>query len=273
MSMKSGREAGWSAHSPTVRWWRDIRRPALALFGAVCWVGGGAACVEPTPRLVHYLGPTASETGSPGPEQVPRPLDVGLVLVNDTEASGSAPSLSPDSLAHLARWVQRALERESDLRVIKILDGAKIRPTQDRGQFARIVEEHSLRHLLVVVLSGVESEAPATLSLGGPESVGVPGYEVKHFALVELAVLEGRTGATLLLMQGHGWATLEALTVPVRSNQYPVVRRSIHQAPIFPQEANARDVLRGVAAADAFEQVLGMLPAAWSRVGSGMPRS
>lgn len=244
---------------------RSKHRALIVLVAASCWGVLGVACVAPSPRLGDYLGPSSPETNRRSLERAPRPLDVGLLLLNDTQGPGAAPALSQEGVIYLAEWGRKALEQVVDLRVVKILDSAQIRPTQEGGQFIRLAQEHGLGHLLVVVQSGVESEAPALLSVGGPESIAVSGYEVKNSSLSEFALLDGKTGVTVLEVRGRGWATMEALTVPLRSNQYPVVRRSIHSAPIFPNEANPRDTLRAVAAADAFEQALMHLQQAWPK--------
>jgi hypothetical protein len=155
------------------------------------------------------------------------------------------------------------MEQSGTFRVKHVLDGAQITPTHERAQFIRLAQGQRVDHLLVVVQSGTETESPAALPVGGPEAITVSGSEVKNYSLSELALLDGKTGQTILEASGRGWATLEAPTVPLRSNQYPVVRRSIHSAPIFPDEADPRDTLRAVAAADAFEQALMHLQQTW----------
>ncbi len=240
------------------------RRPHLPLIAAACWIAIGAACAGPPPRLSEYLG-SSSESQKQGLDQVSRPLDIGLLLLNDSQGQGAAPAINQESLAKLTEWGKQALDQVADFRVVKVLDGAQIRPTHDRVQFIRLAQEQGLNHLLVVVQSGTETVAPAALPLGGPEAITLSGTEVKNYSLSEFALLEGKTGQTVLEVSGRGWATLEAPTVSLQSNQYPVVRRSIHSAPIFPSEANARETLRSVAAADAFEQALMHLQQAWPK--------
>lgn len=235
----------------------------LLVIAAACLIVFGVACSGPSPRLVEYLGPSPAEAQKPDPDRMPRPLHVGLLFLNNAQGQGAAPALSQESFAKLAEWSRAALEQSGTFRVMHVLDGAQITPTRERAQFIRLAQERQVHHLLVVVQSGTETESPAALPVGGPEAITVSGSEVKNYSLSELALLDGNTGRTILEASGRGWATLEVPTVPLRSNQYPVVRRSIHSAPIFPDEADPRDTLRAVAAADAFEQALMHLQHTW----------
>lgn len=237
----------------------------FSILLVACWGLLAVSCVAPSPRLVNYLGPPSPETQPQSLDRTPRPLDVGLLLLNDAQGQGAAPEFNQESLAKLTEWGKQALDQASDFRVVKVLDGAQIRPTHERAQFIRLAQEQGLNHLLVVVQSGTETVAPAALPLGGPEAITLSGTEVKNYSLSEFALLDGKTGQTVIEVSGRGWATLEAPTVPLQSNQYPVVHRSIHSAPIFPNEAVARETLRTVAAADAFEQALMHLQQAWPK--------
>lgn len=243
--------------------YRSTHRAFVLLV--VCWGLLVVACTAPTPRLGEYLGPSSPETARQSLDRLPRPLEVGLLLLSGTQGSNAAVRLSQEGLVNLSDWAKKALERAGDIRVVKVLDAAQIRPTQERGQFVRLAQEHGLGHLLLVIQSGTESETPARLTVGGPESVMVSGYEVKNTSLSEFALLDGNTGQAVMVVNGRGWATMEDLTAPLQSHQYPVVRRSIHSAPIFPDAAVARDTLRTVAAADAFEQALMHLQQSWPK--------
>ena len=55
---------------------------------------------------------------------------------------------------------------------------------------------------------------------------------------------------------GQGFATLDRLAVPLESNIYPVVRGAQRQAPIYPEEQHAHDVLRAVSTQNAIDQAL-----------------
>jgi hypothetical protein len=55
------------------------------------------------------------------------------------------------------------------------------------------------------------------------------------------------------------------LNVPINSNAYPVIHRSLRVAPIFPPEKDAKDILRSIAGDEALEQAVSKLEQAWKK--------
>jgi hypothetical protein len=124
--------------------------------------------------------------------------------------------------------------------------------------------------VLIALFSSAESEVPVYLPLdGAPEQGGarpqVSGFETNNYALAELALLEVQTGRVVAKAEGRAWTQLNHLYAPVESNSYPVIHRSQRIAPIYPKEANAKEVLRSVAGDEALEQAIFDLQKQWQK--------
>ena len=91
------------------------------------------------------------------------------------------------------------------------------------------------------------------------------GFRAENYALVELALVDGKTGHPIVHANGSAWSVLERLNVPIESNVYPVVRRDLTQPPIYPSSETAYETLRVVSADDAMKQALMHLEEVWSQ--------
>lgn len=256
---------------------RSSSRTLVLLLGiALAWMLG--ACTSGPPvRLEAYLGPAVEHpvAESDNPLTIPaQGLNAGLVVINDTTAPESAPALSEDTVARLAQVLQQRLEGSFPVTIIKILVDSGISPTGDPAPFSQLARHHDFPYLWVGIFSSNESEVPTYLPLmgilpgaaGGP--VNVPGYRADNYARVELALLDGQ-GRVLIRSEGNAYAELFRLNVPVKSNAYPVVRHSLSFNPIFPDtEANAHDVMRGVATDDGMKNAFIQLKTTWQEVTS-----
>jgi hypothetical protein len=220
-----------------------------------------------------YLGVVSQGQGisvSLQAEQATGPFDAGLILFNDTLAEGSAPALSDRAKAFLADQVRQRIEATTPIRVVKVLAAADPSQRQDRQALAGLAQEQGLSYLLVALFSSAESEIPTSLPLtGDPEQGGgrpaVPGFVATNYALAELALIRAANAEVIARSDGRAWTSLERLYVPVKSNAYPVIHRSLRVAPIFPPEDQAKDILRSIAGDEALEQATHKLGQAWPR--------
>lgn len=227
---------------------------------------GGCASGAPPTRMDAYLGAAAAEStgGMAAEPRVPAGgLEVGLLVLNDTTAPHSAPPISEKAIEVLTKWTRDQVQQGLPIKVTTILPAADITSSGGSPQIVRLAKAHAVDAVLLVVFSSRESDVPAQLAMGGPDATRVPGERVQNYALAEMALLDGKTGAVLARAEGRAWATLDRLDVPVRSNQYPVVRRALSASPIFPGEAEAPDTVRFVAGQDALEQAVRHLGEAW----------
>ena len=233
----------------------------------------GACSVSPPARFEAYLGPASVQGRGQEPDRLALPsgrLEAGLLVLNDTTHPGSAPPLSDPRLAALSRRIQDQVEQHFPITVTEVLPASGIAPAGDVQQFDRLAKKHETDYLLLVIVSSSESEIPVRLPLGGASRGAggrglVPGYRAKNFALVEVNLLEARTGRIVVQAHGRDWASLHQLNIPIESNLYPVVRRSFEVAPIYPTSDEAYDTLRAIASEEALEQALWHLRDAWPR--------
>ena len=231
---------------------------------------------KPPARMDSYLGAVGQgqeSTVSLQAEQATGPFEAGLILLNDTSAEGSAPALSDRAKAFLADQVHKRIEATTPIRVVKVLTVADPSQRQDRQAFARLAKEQGLSYLLVALFSSAESEAPLYLPLtGDPEQGGgrptALGFEARNYALAELALLDATSAQVIARSDGRAWSRLNRLNVPIESNAYPVIHRSLRVAPIYPPEKDAKDILRSISGDDALEQATYKLGLAWPRASS-----
>src|SRR5207249_3813121 len=165
----------------------------LKLIGALVFLGSilvSACTMKPPERMDAYLGPTAQVERGAVPESLKvatGPVDVGLLLINDTSERDSAPALSDEAKRFLTDRVREQLDGKLPLRVVKVLPSADIAPTRDPQQFARLAQNQGVDHLLLAIFSSAESEIPIFLALdGAPEQGGtrpkVSGFEAINYA-------------------------------------------------------------------------------------------
>lgn len=243
------------------------------LFGMVLTVG---CAVGPQPRLEAYLGaPGALDALTGEPVDFPsltrfpdQHLPVGLLVIQDLSGPDHALALSAESLTFLTNRLVQELQQNLPMKVVKILPADRIQPEGTRDPFIELARQHDVRYLLLAVWSSVEVEAPAMLPLQGTLSGSgargqALGFQARNHALVELALLDTELELVLGRTNGRDWATLDRLNVPLKSNVYPVVRRSQRFAPIYPEEASAKDVLRTVAGEEALKQAVMHLQEDW----------
>jgi len=249
---------------------RPLTLLSAFLAGAVLSAG---CSTKPPARIAAYLGP-AVESAQTTPADLRALAEVqwqaGLLLINDTSLAESAPALSDGSLAFLSDAVRHRIEQKTPIRITKVLPSSGLTPDTAQQTVTSLGREQGVPYILVVVFSSMESEVPLMLPFtGDPEQgggrPGTPGFEAVNYALAELALLETGTGKVVARSDGRAWSRLNRLYVPVKSNAYPVIHRSLRVAPIYPKEENAKDVLRSVAGDEALEQAVYLWEMAWAK--------
>ncbi|MEX5215970.1 MAG: hypothetical protein NW703_17650 [Nitrospiraceae bacterium] len=232
-----------------------------------------ACTTKPVSRLDAYVGPGPQGTEALSEELTKRsgaPFEAVLLVVNDTSDQDSAPALTEQGMAFLTDQVTQRVEDGLPIQIVKRLTPSRIVNGQTPPEVARIGREQRLPHMLLAVFANVESEVPVSLPLTGDLEQGggrpaVQGFEMRTNALAELALIESETGQVLARSDGRAWTRLNRLYVPVQSNAYPVIHRSLRPAPIFPKEENAKDITRSLAGDEALEQAVMHLQEIWSR--------
>lgn len=234
-----------------------------------------SGCAQrPLPLMESYVGGGPAQGGHHATtvqlERAAGPVKAGLLLINDTRAQGSAPALSEKGKAFLADRVRERVQSMTAIHIETMLPLSAGAQPQGQEALAKIARESGQPYLLVALFSSAESEVPAYLPLtGDPEQGGsrpnVPGYEAVNYALAELALIDAASGQVVARSDGRAWTRLNRLNVPVISNAYPVIHRSLRPAPIYPPEADAKDILRSLAGDEALEQAVVRLQETWPK--------
>ena len=247
-------------------------RVLMVVLSLVALTANGCA-QQPISRMQSYVGMEGRPGNQTAVVQVERatgPFQAGLLLINDTQAQGSAPAVSDKGRAYLTDRVLDRVQTMTAIHIEKVLAVGSGTSIEGQAALARIAKESGQPYLLVALFSSAESEVPTYLPLtGDPEQGGsrpnVPGYEAVNYALAELALIESASGRVVARSDGRAWMRLNRLNVPVLSNAYPVIHRSLRPAPIYPPAADAKDVLRSLAGDEALEQAVTRLQEAWPK--------
>lgn len=228
---------------------------------------------KPLALMDNYLG-TAGQKDAGAvyvqPIGAPGPVEAGLLLINDTTAEGSAPAFSEATKAFLSDQVRRRAETSIPVRIAKVVSLNDTTAPRDHQALVKLARDQGLSHLLVALFSSAESEVPMMLPFtADPEQGGgrpkALGFEAVNYALAELALIDASGGQVVARSNGRAWSRLNRLNVPVKSNGYPVIHRSLRVAPIYPTEVEAKDVLRSIAGDEALEQAIYKLEQSWPK--------
>jgi hypothetical protein len=233
-----------------------------------------AGCTQhPIARMDSYLGlPTQGATAitSAPVDKSSGPLDVGLLVINDVSAQDSAPALSDKARAFLTDQVRWRIETALPIRIVTVLAGTEAPLPHDSQTLRQLGQERAVPYLLLALFSSAESEVPTYLGTAGSAEQGggrpnMPSFEADNYALAELAILNVATGQLVDRADGRAWSQLLRLYVPIKSNVYPVIHRSLRTAPIYPPEDQAKDILRSIAGDEALEQAVLHLQGSWAK--------
>lgn len=209
---------------PAVACTRLSHLSRLALAACVLSLGLLSACASMVPpnRLGEYVGPQAmSEAASPSPLPE-RGGRAGLVLIADTTAPDAAPALPTEALNQMAERLQEQFNRFFPIRIDRIVPAEGIRAGADAAQFRELGKKAGLDYVIVAVASSTEQEYPIYVAVMWVSQV-VPGLRRDNWSLVEMALVDVKTGEVLVHAEGRGWATLDRPTVPDVNLWYPVI--------------------------------------------------
>jgi hypothetical protein len=184
-----------------------------------------AACASSVPpnRLADYISQDMKSEADSLLTVEPRPLLAGLILVSDTAAPESIPNLPDEALTKLGEELTREIGRVLPVTIKEVISAEGIRPLDgNRGQFSDLAKRHGLDYLAVVVVSSTEQEYPMSVFLGWTTH-NQPGYRRDNWSLLEFALLDVKSGHTLMQAEGRGWATLDRPAAPGIDQWYPVV--------------------------------------------------
>lgn len=225
-----------------------------------------AACASAPPsRIGEYVGPQVEETPSAAPALPPRPVRAGLVVVSDTTAPDAAPALPDEALARLTESLQQQFNSALPIVIERIVQPEGIGPGGSSAQLSELGKQYGLNYLVFVVVSSTEQEYPLTIFLGWTTH-SQPGLRRDNWSLMEVALIDVKTGQPLIRAEGRGWATLDRPTAPGINQWYPVIwlRPQDPGRRIWPPTyAGAPNTLRVVAMNEAAKRLVLNFQEAW----------
>jgi hypothetical protein len=154
-----------------------------------------------------------------------RPVQAGLLVIADKADPGSAPGLPDEALARFREDLRQEFGHGLPFSIKDLIQAEGISPNRTGGdltQFRELGKKHDVEYLALVVVSSTEVEYPMDLDLGGATQ-GTPGLARDNWALAELALVDLKTGQTMMQAEGRGWATLLRTYAPLKSSRFPVV--------------------------------------------------
>lgn len=244
-----------------------LGQSAALLFVAVS-LSACASAVPPN-RLADYLGREALSEPVPPPLLPHAKIKAGLMLISDTTAPDAAPSLPDEALNQLAERLQQELSQFLPVSIEKIIPAEGIRPHAETTQFSELGKKHGVDYLMVVVASSTEQEYPMYVFLMWVSHMQ-PGLRRDNWSLMEAALLDVKSGQTLLHAEGRGWATLDRPMAPGVNQWYPVVflqpgygALARHWWP--PTYEGAPNTLRVISMQEAVKRLVPNLQDAWNQ--------
>jgi len=239
------------------------RTRLLVLIGVMLSVG----CAGPTPasRLAQYV--PISRPGDSALTRLPdqRPVRATLVLIADRSESEAPPLLPEVVQERLAEKLREDINRGFPIVIERVVQLGEIPAGGAKLDWRTVAGQQGAEYLVVAVLSGVEQEYPVSLFLGWTTH-RQPGVRRDHWALVEAALIEGRSGRVVLQAEGRAWATLHRPTAPGISQWYPVIylRPQDPERRIWPSNYEVAPVtLQVVATERAAKRLADNLQRAW----------
>jgi hypothetical protein len=246
---------------------RGTVRAAAWIVASGCVAGMLSACASSVPpsRLDQYIGPSIQ--GQPVSRHLPeqRPLRAGMVILTDTTAPDAAPPPPEEAVNWAAEALQEEISSMLPISIEKIISPESVERGGDVSQFQELGRKHGVDHLLVSVISSTEKEYPISVFLGWTSHMQ-PGLRRDNWTLVEVALIDVRSGRVLLNAEARGWATLDRPTAPGINQWYPVVwlRPQDPSRRYWPPTyAGAPNTLRVIALQEALRRVVSNLQDAW----------
>ena len=214
------------------------------------------ALLEQEPRPNSVMQGIISET--PGQR-----LPVGLALVPDVQKTESLTPLSEGALTRFTVITKSKLESTIPLDIQEVVRLERFQRGKGVEELKGLSKDDQVDFVILILTSSEEVKTPAYLDASAPDVGILPGNEIENYALVEVALVDIRSGRSLIQAHGRSHARLEQLDVPIESNRYPLVQGSAHTNRYFPSDDMAIDVLRTVALEEALDQALMQFDTEW----------
>lgn len=227
----------------------------------------GCSIQQPS-RIDAYLSP--SPLRATGMTPMPRPskvggLNAGLLVINDTTAESSAPPLSSQGLHVFTDQTRMQVSQAVPINLTKMLPSTAIKANGQTEQFIRASREAGVEYLVLVVISSTEMESPATFAIEvGSESFA--GTSTQNYSLVEIGLLDGRTGAVLVRAEARERATLKRLNNEFVTSHYPMITRDGGVRLPWWQIRDQHDALRVASGVEALTEAVQRFEKAWENV-------
>lgn len=227
-----------------------------------------AACASEVPpsRIGQYLALDQLSAPALLLKSEPRPIKAGLVLVSDQVDPTAAPALPEEALARLGEALKQDIGRVLPVTITDVLSAEGLHQQgqgRDLDRLMELAKSKGLEYLAVVVVSSAEQEYPVSLFLGWTSHMQ-PGYRRDNWSLLEFALLDARSGKTLMQAEGRGWATLDRPTAPGINQWYPVVYLRPQDRRIWPPTfEGAPNTLRVVSFEQAAKRLTLKLQNSW----------
>ncbi|MGH7233782.1 MAG: hypothetical protein ACREJU_20835 [Nitrospiraceae bacterium] len=237
----------------------------VAVCAAILFTVAACASAVPPSRIGEYVGPPLESGLSELPPLPSRPVRAGLVVVSDTEAPDAAPALPEEAMARLAESLQQQLHQSLSIVIERIIPADGLGPTGAPSQLGELGEKYGVEYLVFVVVSSTEQEYPLTIFLGWTTH-SQPGWRRDNWSLMEIALIDVKTGQSVIRAEGRGWATLDRPTAPGINQWYPVIwlRPQDPSRRIWPPTyAGAPNTLRVIAMKEAAKRMMLHFQEAW----------
>jgi hypothetical protein len=180
-------------------------------------------------------------------------------------APQAAPLLPDEALNRLKERLQQEMSEMTPIVIDTIIPAEGVRPDGDPSELSRLGKQHGVDYLVMIIASSTEQEYPMTLLLGWVTHAQ-PGWRRDNWSLLEVALVDTKTGQALLRAEGRGFATLDRPAAPGINQWYPVIwLRPQEPARRYrpPTYAGAPNTLRVVAMNEAAKRLVLNLQDAW----------
>ncbi|MEC4675011.1 MAG: hypothetical protein VST68_12555, partial [Nitrospirota bacterium] len=166
-----------------------------------------------TPRLPTYIEVDAGSAIHGTELKSQSPIEVGLYIISDSSAPGSAPAIPDSMLSILGNRLRQFVSQNLALSVAPLTEGRALSKDQRSMGLFKEAQAKGLPFFLVAIFSSVENEAATHLG-AQPIMAQLPGVLVENIALAELALVHTESRSIVFQSEGRSIANMDELTVP-----------------------------------------------------------
>lgn len=226
--------------------------PLKGLMLSIVLIGVLLGCETVQERLPAYIG-SVPQLGGPqvGSDNIPsQSSQVGLVVITDASASGSAPPLSEQMLTILENRIVDKITTQFPFSIRPVASDTELNPIADVGPFLGLAQKNNMDFLMVAIFSSTEVESNTEIG-EARMMTRMTAEELVNDALAELALLDGNSGNLVLRAKGLGGESMDMLAAPIGED--------------YPSKEEAKNILRGNAAQKALDNAILELSRQWSK--------